>query len=357
MMKRRDFLKISGLGVMSLLAGSWLGEHPASAGARTDSRGAGRKVDIHAHAILPAYVQGLARLGIDPAAEEGYPVPAWSEAAHLQFMAEAGIDYTVLSMATPHIYNGDEKLSCQLAREINEETAALCRKYPAKFGFVAALPFPAIEGSLAEISNAMDKLGALGVKVPSNAAGIYLGDERWERIFAELNRRKALVIVHPSPARQLPRQGTVTGQVMALYEYPADTTRAMVNLLASGMLERYPHIRMVVPHCGSFLPYMKQRAKAMFAMLGGMGMMPPVNLEAGMRNLYYDLAGDPLPEAMDMLLNITDVQHLLYGSDYPYVPAKVLLGKKRSLDQELSHRGWLERIYCQNSQELIASVN
>ena len=144
---------------------------------------AGRKIDVHAHAILPSFVQGLKKLGIDAAAEEGYPLPAWSEEAHLEFMRQAQIDYTVLSPATPHIYNGDEKLSCEVAREINEETAALCRKYPDKFGFVAALPFPSSEGSIAEISYAMDKLGALGVKVPSNAGGIYLGDARWEAIW------------------------------------------------------------------------------------------------------------------------------------------------------------------------------
>ena len=353
-MKRRDFLKAGIGGAFALwgLAGAVQKERAWAAKGR-ESLPRGRKIDIHAHAILPSFVQGLKKLGIDAAAEEGYPLPSWSEEAHLDFMRQAHIDYTVLSPATPHIYNGDERLSCEVAREINEETAALCRKYPEKFGFVAALPFPSIEGSIAEISYAMDKLGALGVKVPSNAGGIYLGDVRWEKIFAELNRRKALVILHPSPARELPRKGTVTGQVMALFEYPADTTRAVVNLLASGMLERYPQVRLVVPHCGSFLPYMKQRAKAMFAMLAGMQMMQPVDMEAGMQQLYYDLAGDPLPEAMDMLLKITDVSHLLYGSDFPYVPAKVLLGKKTGLDEELAQREWLDKIYCQNSQELI----
>ena len=193
----------------------------------------------------------------------------------------------------------------------------------------------------------------MGVKVPSNARGIYLGDERWEEIFAELNRRRALTIIHPSPAPQLPRQGTVTGKVMALYEYPADTTRAMVNLLASGMLARYPQVRVVVPHCGSFLPYMKQRAKAMFQMLAGMKMMESVDMEQSIGSLYFDLAGDPTPDALPMLLQITDQAHILYGSDYPYVPARALLGKKAALDQELARRGWLEQVYCQNSQRLI----
>ena len=354
-MKRRDFLKAGIGGAFALWGlGDAMQEKTAMAAGR-EALPAGRKIDVHAHAILPSFVQGLKKLGIDAAAEEGYPLPAWSEEAHLAFMQQARIDYTVLSPATPHIYNGDEKLSCEVAREINEETAALCRKYPDKFGFVAALPFPSSEGSIAEIRYAMDKLGALGVKVPSNAGGIYLGDARWEAIFAELNRRQALIILHPSPARELPRKGTVTGQVMALFEYPADTTRAVVNLLASGMLERYPKVRLVVPHCGSFLPYMKQRAKAMFAMLAGMQMMKPVDMEAGMKQLYYDLAGDPMTEAMDMLLKITDEGHLLYGSDFPYVPAKALLGKKAALDNELANRQWLAKIYCQNSQELIFS--
>ena len=355
-MKRRDFLKVGALSALALLGmGEVWRSEAQSASAGAVKLPSGRKIDIHAHAMLPAYTEGLKKLGIDPLAEEGFPLPQWSAEAHLAFMAEAGIDYTVLSLATPHIYNGDEKLTCEVARQINEETAALCRQYPDKFGFVATVPFPSIDGSLQEIAYAMDKLGALGVKVPSNARGIYLGDERWEEIFAELNRRQALTIIHPSPAPQLPRQGTVTGKVMALYEYPADTTRAMVNLLASGMLARYPQVRVVVPHCGSFLPYMKQRAKAMFAMLAGMQMMKPVDMEAGMKQLYYDLAGDPMPEAMDMLLKITDEGHLLYGSDFPYVPAKALLGKKAALDNELANRQWLAKIYCQNSQELIFS--
>lgn len=354
-MNRRDFLKAGAFGALAMLGIGKVWDSKAYAAPTGEVKlPSGRKIDIHAHAMLPAYIDGLKKLGIDPMAEEGFPLPQWSADAHLAFMADAGIDYTVLSLATPHIYNGDEQLTCEIARQINVETADLCRQYPDKFGFVATVPFPSIDGSLREIAYAMDKLGALGVKVPSNAQGIYLGDERWEKIFEELNRRKALVIVHPSPAPELPRQGTVTGRVMALYEYPADTTRAMVNLLASGMLARYPQVRVVVPHCGSFLPYMKQRAKAMFQMLAGMKMMEPVDMEQSFSSLYFDLAGDPMPDALPMLLQITDKEHILYGSDYPYVPAKALLGKKAALDQDLAKRGWLEEVYCKNTQRLIS---
>ena len=314
----------------------------------------GRKVDFHAHAILPSYVRSMVKLSIDPVAEEGYPLPRWSAEEHLKFMADAGIDYSILSLPTPHIFHEDKGLAREVVREINEETALLCRANPESFGFVAALPFPDVEGSLAEISYTMEHLGALGVKVPSNAAGIYLGDERLEEVFAELNRRKALVILHPSPARQLPRENVVTGKVMALFEYPADTTRAVLDLLANGVLERYPCIRFVVPHCGSFLPYMKQRAKAMFAMLAKMGMMEAVDIEKGISRLYFDLAGDPMPEEMDMLLKITDKEHIIYGSDYPYVMAPILLQKKAVLDQELANRDWLEQVYVDNAMGILA---
>ena len=359
-MNRRDFLKMGGLGALSLLALGTMAGGEAMAATQDKGKSVqtihlpdGKKVDFHSHAILPSYVNGMKKLGIDPVAEEGYPLPAWSVEAHLKFMTEAGIDYSILSLPTPHVYNGDMALSRKVVRAINEEMAELCQRFPDKFGFVAALPFPDVEGSLAEIQYAMEELGALGVKVASNSAGVYLGDSQLEEVFAELSRRKALVILHPSPARQLPRENVVTGRVMALFEYPADTTRAVLNLLASGTLARNPGLRLVVPHCGSFLPYMKSRAKAMFAMLSGMGMMEPVDMEAEIGRLYFDLAGDPMPEEMDMLLAITDEKHILYGSDYPYVPAPVLLKKKAALDMALTSRGQMEQVYVRNAEILL----
>lgn len=196
-----------------------------------------RRIDFHAHAILPSYVDALKTLGIDAAAEEGFPLPKWSVDEHLQFMDAAVIDFTILSMATPHVSD------CAAVRAINEEFAELCRRFPKKFGFVATLPLPNVEGSIEEFFYATEKLGALGVKVASNSDGVYLGDERLDPIFAALNEKNSLVIIHPSPAKLLPRENLVTGKVMALYEYPADTTRAVLNLLANGTLEKFPRLK------------------------------------------------------------------------------------------------------------------
>ena len=347
-MNRRDFLKLGGVGALSVM----MGYFPARA-AGSGLLSPGRRIDFHAHAILPSYAEGLRRLGIDAKAEEGFPLPQWSMETHLGFMKDAGIDYSVLSMPTPHTYHGDAALAREVTRQVNEEYAALCRAHPDKFGFVAALPLPDVDGAIEEIAYATETLGALGVKVASNSDGVYLGDDRFDPVFEELDRRGALVILHPSPARQLPREGVVTGGVMALYEYPAETTRAVLNLLANGTLERFPHIRLVVPHCGSFLPYMKSRAGGMFKLLAAMDRMKPVDVEAGLKNLWFDLAGDPTPDQMEMLLRITDTDHVVYGSDYPYVLAPILLKRKEALDADLTRRGWTNQIYAENAKRLL----
>ena len=306
-----------------------------------------RRIDFHAHAILSSYVDALKKLKIDAAAEEGFPLPKWNVENHLQFMEDAGIDFTVLSMATPHISDKSA------ARAINEEFAELCRRFPKKFGFVATLPLPHVEDSIEEFNYATKKLGALGVKVASNSDGVYLGDERLDPIFSALNEKNSLVIIHPSPARQLPRAGVVTGKVMALFEYPVDTTRAVLNMLANGTLEKFSRLKIVVPHCGSFLPYMKQRAGAMFQMLASMNLMPPTDFAASFGKLFFDTAGDPMPEQFDMLLKVASLDKIIFGTDYPYVPAQILLRKKKSFDAEISRRGWTEKIYVDNARALL----
>ena len=306
-----------------------------------------RCVDFHAHAILPSYVDALKILKIDAVAEEGFPLPKWSAQNHLQFMNDAGIDFTVLSMATPHI---SDKFA---VRDINEEFASLCRRFPKKFGFVATLPLPNVENSIEEFYYATEKLGALGVKVASNSEGVYLGDEQLDPIFAVLNEKNSLVIIHPSPARTLPRSGVVTGKVMALFEYPADTTRAVLNMLANGTPEKFPRLKIVVPHCGSFLPYMKQRASSMFQMLASMNLMEPVNFTASFDRLFFDTAGDPMPEQFDILLKVTSLDKIIFGTDYPYVPAQVVIGRKKLFDAELSKRDLTEKIYVNNARNLL----
>ncbi len=99
-------------------------------------------VDFHAHAITKEYLDGLNSLGIDPLKVDGFKVPDWSAKDHLAFMKEAGIDFSILSTPTPHLYNGDSEQSAKVNRQVNKSLSEICKSYPNKFAFVASLPLP-----------------------------------------------------------------------------------------------------------------------------------------------------------------------------------------------------------------------
>ena len=141
-------------------------------------------IDFHAHPVPASFRQWLHTLGIDVIADDGFPLPKWSAQEQLKFMDDAGIDYTVLSLPTPHIHHGDDALSLQAAVEINDELCQISAGHPDRFGWTACLPLPYVEGSLQEIQRCLDENGALGVKVPTNADGVYLGDPVLDPVMA-----------------------------------------------------------------------------------------------------------------------------------------------------------------------------
>jgi len=308
--------------------------------------------DFHAHPITDVFRRSMNDLGIDILDDDGFPLPPWSIEEHIAFMEEAGIDHTILSVPPPHIHNGDDRKSCEAARNINEDTADICGKYPDRFSFAAAVPLPCVDGAVAEAAYAMDTLGAAGIKVATNMNGIYLGDKIFDPFMEELDKREALVIIHPCRARERPKN-VITGQVAAIYEYPADTTRAVLNMMANKVMTRYPKIRFVVPHCGSFLPYMLYRFTGVTGILAGLGMMEEIDAKAEFKKLWFDIAGDPEPVALDMLLMAADKSRLVYGSDFPHSPAKVILHKKARLDSNEKYRGLLPDIYSRNAEALL----
>ena len=315
-----------------------------------------RCVDFHAHPVTAAFRTAMTKLGIDVLAEDGFPLPEWSPEAHLEFMEAAGIDFSVLTAPVPHIYNGEGQKARAAARAVNEETAEIVRQHPDRFAFAALVPLPDVAGAITETIYAMDVLGAVGLKVATNMGGIYLGDPDFDPLMEEWNRSKAAVIIHPCRARLRP-ENVITGGVAAIYEYPADTTRAILNMMAHRIMTRYPEIRWLVPHCGSFLPYMLQRFAGVSGILASMGRMDPVDVRAEFEKLYFDIAGDPEPLQLEMLRMAAPDDRILYGSDFPHSPAKVVLAKKRHFDQNEKYDGLREKIYAENARAFLTIVN
>lgn len=274
--------------------------------------------DVHSHNVMPSYLDFLK--SHDALMEEGFPLPEWNVEEHLRAMDEAGIEISILTMPAPQPFFGDVEESKRIVRQYNEETAAICRQHPHRFRFCASLPLPFVEAAIAEAVYALDTLHADGVKLATNVRGQYLGDPQLDTLMAVLNERHPLVILHPHRPTPV-NQDVMVAVPLAVYEYPAETTRALVNMIAHNVPMRYPNVRFVIPHCGSFLPLALQRMRSLLPIVQKAGRMQGVDIEANTRNFYYDLAGGATEETLRSLLTITTSDHILFGSDFPYVNA------------------------------------
>jgi predicted TIM-barrel fold metal-dependent hydrolase len=286
------------------------------------------RIDVHAHFLPEIYRDALARAGLSTL-DGGMPIPAWSRDAALEMMDRQDIATAMLSLSSPSTHflpNAEKRILC---RQINEEGIALRRAHPARFGFFASLPLPDVDAALAEIAFAFDTIGADGIVLESNINGEYLGSPKFAPVFAELNRRAAVVFLHPtSPAcfGQL-----ALGRPAPLLEFPLDTTRIIVDLLYSRTLQLNPAVTVIVPHGGAALPALVARIAA-FANVPFINPRPLSEEEVfgALEKLYYDVALSGHPVALAGLRRIAPISHILFGSDWPFTPE---LGVARTIHQ------------------------
>ncbi len=284
-------------------------------------------IDVHSHIITPEFLSALESEG--RLTDEGFPLPKYDTEAHLRWMDEAGIGTSVLTLAAP------QPTSAVVVRRTNEAAARLKKEHPGRFLFCAALPLPDVDAAIREAIYALDTLKADGIKLATNVQGQYLGTPELDTLFSVLNDRKAVVILHPHRPEPVNRQ-VMQQTPLAMQEYLSETTRAVANMISRNVLARYSNIKVVVPHCGAYLPLAIPRMKSLTPVMQKNRMVGVIDYDANLAALYYDLAGAHSPEVIRMLLTITTPSHLLYGSDYPYVAPQVLTESLRRMKQYLT---------------------
>lgn len=299
-----------------------------------------RTADVHSHIITPQYLQILAKH--NALNEETFPLPEWNIKNQLQFMEMANIKYSIISMPAPHPCYDDSEECKKIIRDINIASSEIKNQYPDKFKFLASLPLPDVESAIEEAKYALDVLGADGIKLSTNSRGQYIGDKELDSLMEILNDRNAVVFIHPCrPAAY--SKNIIDTTPLPLFEYPAETTRTVMNILSRNLLAKYPNIKMIVPHAGSFLPLAIPRFRSIYPVVHQKGLIGEVDIDKNLKNIYYDLAGNPTSEVIKELLTITTPEHIMYGSDFPYLSNNVLNKNLLSLKQEIEKDKELEK--------------
>lgn len=306
-------------------------------------------IDMHTHIIPQCYRSALTDAG--RIMEDGFPCPPWSAQQHISFMDEMGIDMSVLSISSPHHMHDLTEDEVLLTQQINNEMAALSRTN-GRFRFAACLPLPMVAESVAEACRALDELGAVAVKFPTNACGVYPADPRLAPLMDALNARNAVVLFHPCKPAAVP-QGCFTAGPLPLFEFLGDTTRAVIDLLTSTVTERWPNIRFVVPHMGSFLPPLMNRLEGLAKILSSEKMVGAIDPRRALNSFYFDLTGNALDAAIAGLLTMTTPDRLLFGSDFPFTPIPMAKENLNTLQNHPLTAPHLDAIYAENAKTLL----
>ena len=308
-------------------------------------------IDVHNHYIGDEYVSYLEANNLS--LKEGFPLPKWSLENDSSFMKEAGIDKSVLTLAPIHPYV--DKSSAMFIRTLNQNMYKVKQDNPDKYLFCATLPLTNVDDAVKEAVYALDELHADGISLGSNIDGQYLGDTELEPLMKVLNDRGAVVIIHPHKPYGLADQLFRTTP-LAMFEYPADTTRAVVNLVMHNTLVKYNKIKMVVPHGGSFLGLTIPRMKAIYPVVKERNLVGDIDIDANISRLYFDIAGVQSVAVIKGMLAYTDPTKILYGSDYPYFKKEVLIKNMEKLRHEMSLdkdiAAYEESIFSKNAEKL-----
>ena len=300
-----------------------------------------RIVDVHHHFMSQAYLDAV---GAERAASPGSAghVDPWTAELSLEFMDKAGIAAAVLSVSAPGIDMATPAETARLARTCNEAQARMVADHPQRFAYLAILPLPDIDASLREIAHACDTLNADGVVLMSNYAGEYIGSDKFWPVFEELDRRNAVVLIHPT----LPHNFRgFPGVSLSTMEFPFDTARAIMSMLYHGTPEKFPAVRMIWSHAGGVMPYLAGRT-AVLSQRNKNFVLSGDRLAPAMAKFYYDMTQSLSAPTFAALRTLVPLDRILFGSDCPFArepQVRAVLGELDRLQLPDAERQQIER--------------
>jgi predicted TIM-barrel fold metal-dependent hydrolase len=284
-----------------------------------------RRLDLHHHFGNPAWLRMVAEKKT-----QGYQTwQPYTPAKALEDMDQGGVAVSLLSVTTPGIWFGNKDETRRMARDLNDYGARLVSDYKGRFGLFAVLPLPDVDASLHEIEHAFDTLKADGVGLLSSYGNRWHGDPEFAPVFAELNRRKAVVYTHAAAPPCC--QNLQPGIPETTIEYNTDTSRSIISLIESGRATACPDIRFIFSHAGGTIPSLAGRFLGPAASAESLARPAEQNSKLyHLRRFYYDTAGSANPVQMVSLKMIVPSTQIVFGTDFPF-------GHAAQIAQGLAH--------------------
>jgi predicted TIM-barrel fold metal-dependent hydrolase len=294
-----------------------------------DSHSSSRLIDVHHHVMLPEYEEALVRSG---AGNPSRPLRKGDSAQILyEKMLDLGIESAILNpLSVAGVHHGNDAHARYLTESVNDAMARYVSAVPDRLGFFATLPLPDVDGALHQMQHALDVLHADGVIFLTNQNGFYIGDPAFEPLYAEMDRRAVNAFIHPGMPPYV--ESLRLRLWPAFIEYAFDTTRVAANLIYHEFMGRYPNIRWILAHAGGTLPYLSMRLRLMEEM--EVGRKPPFPFVGAGRpfiervpegvtphlgRFYFDTAFSGAAGPMAALTDMAGADHILFGSDWPFV--------------------------------------
>lgn len=280
------------------------------------------RIDVHHHFSPPKWIAEVKGRDLLQRANAD-----WTPARSIEDMDQAGTAASAISITNPGLWFGDREATRRIARECNDYGAKLVQERPTRFGLFAAMPLPDVDATLAEIAYAYDTLNADGIHLFTSYGDVWLGNAAFEPVMAELDRRRAVVHVHPTAANCC--KNLIPDVAPNILEYGTDTTRAILGVLFSGTATRYPNIRFIWSHAGGTAPFLVGRIERGARNLKEREQRLPQGALHEMRRFHYDVAGAATAGALVSLLKLVSSANVLFGTDFP--PAGPSIDTVRSL--------------------------
>jgi predicted TIM-barrel fold metal-dependent hydrolase len=278
-----------------------------------------RRIDVHFHHIPPFYREAVYAAGRAPAIGK---YPDWAPEIALAVMDTHGIEVALTSLAQPGVGFGTQASAEELARRCNDYAAELTARWPSRFGAFATVPVWSMDGACKEVAYAFDTLGFDGISLFASYGEKFLGDREFDPLFEMLDARGAVVFVHPGlhPSSR----GLALPWPAFMMEYLFDTTRAVVNLIFSGAIARFPRIRFILPHAGGLVPYFAWRLSVSPMIDARLPQLARDEIFAGLAHFWYDNALSPGEQTFGSLDHVVRPERVVFGSDFPFANARVI---------------------------------